>query len=483
MKKTAGSKKSLILFSTVAVILLALMPLRATAQEFDFQKLQQAAEKYTVIVNIKIEVSFGMHSTEQEERYLGTIVSEDGLVIFNGAALAGESPMPSFAGYSLKTTPTRIEVVTMDDRTYEAEFIGADRFTRIGFLKITGAEGEKFEPVRFATGQSFEVGNWFTFYMLMPEFISPPLSVDIGMISNIVTSPEFFPLTVGFNQLQATSVLYNIDLAPVGVLGGLINPTESMDQGGLLESFGQIGIPLLGVITGERLEKLIADPPHKGKPTSGWLGITLQALTHEIGQFWELDIPSGIIVNDIVKNSPAERAGLEVGDIIFEINGQQLEIDKDERIPIFQREISELGQGTAVEFTALRRTGQTQDTLTLLTTLQEAPMAATDAPEFENELLEFKVRDLVFSDYLFYNLDSEQLKGVVVTELKPGGLAEIGGLMIGDIIQLIDERTVLSTKNVETIMGDVETLRQDEVIFFVWRDNKTLFVNLKTDLL
>ena len=472
-----------ILMSSLLLVALALLPLRAASQEFDFEKLRETAEKYTVVVNIKIEISFGTHSNEHKERYLGTIVSENGLVIFNGQALGAENPMASFAGYSVKTTPTRIEVVMLDGTSYEAEFIGVDNFTRIGFLKITADEEVKFEPVHFATGNPPNVGDWFTLYMLMPEFVTPPLSVDIGMISSIITWPEKFPLTVGFNQLQSTSVMYDTALTPVGVLGALMNPTSAnFEAGGLMESFGQMRFPLLGIITSDRLEKLIADPPHKGKVTRGWLGITLQALIPEIGQFWSLDIPGGIIVNDIVRNSPAEQAGLRVGDIIFEVNGQPVDVDKDERIPIFQRRISEMGQGAAVEFAVLRRTESSQDTLTLLATLEDAPMAATDAPEAENTILEFKVRDLVFSDYLHYNLDADQLQGGAVNELKQGGLAEIGGLLIGDIIQRIDNRPVVSTEDVKTIWDDIENQKQGEVIFFVWRNNKTLFVNVKTDL-
>ncbi len=226
---------------------------------------------------------------------------------------------------------------------------------------------------------------------------------------------------------------------------------------------------------------MIADPPRKGKSDRGWLGITLQALTTDMAGFWGLDLTGGIILNDIVSNSPAEKAGLIIGDIIYEVNGQAVEVDKEEKISIFQRAISEMGPSTAVEFSILRPNEETFDSLVVLATLENTPMAATDAPEYENKELEFKVREMVFADYLFYNLDAETFKGTVVSELKQGGLANLEGLRIGDIIQRIGNQQVQTIFDIETILNEAKESKLEEIIFFVWRNQKTLFVNVKTE--
>ncbi|UCE24255.1 MAG: PDZ domain-containing protein [Candidatus Zixiibacteriota bacterium] len=453
------------------------------AQKFDFEKLRQAIDSYSVVIDMKVEFSYGVHTNEVQDRLLGTVVTEDGLVMFNGAALASDNAFSSFAGFAVRTTPTSIEISTFDGQRFKGEYVGVDRFTRIGFLKIIAEENQKFTPVHFRQERQFQVGSWLALYMLLPEFVTPPVAADVGMISTIVQSPEFFPLTVGFNALQLTSVLFDEQLQPVGVLGMLNDPsTGSMDPGGMLDSFDQMGFPLLGIVTGDRLAELIADPPEKGKLDRGWLGITLQALTEDISEFWDLDAAGGIIVNDVVKNSPAAQAGLEIGDIIYQVNGQPVEVDKEEKIPVFQRFISELGPGTPVEFSVIRIGEEgVADTMQLLATLKSAPLAATEAPEYENKALEFKVRDLVFADYLLYNLDSESFHGVVVSELKQGGLAALEGLSIGDVIQRIDNGVVESVEDVKPIMEEIEQKKLEEIIFFVWRDNRTLFVNVKTN--
>ena len=459
--------------------LLTLTPGKVPAQDFDFERLEQKPHNFTVVIDMKLEISFGIHTSDQQERYLGTIVTEDGLVLFNGMAF-GENVLAAFSPFTVKTTPTKIEVTTLNGKKYDAEYLGVDRFTQIGFIKIVGNENERFTPIRFLAGKRFKVGEWLTLYMLLPEFVTPPLAADVGMVSSVVESPELFPLTVGFSSLQMMSVLFDEDLEPVGVLGALLNPSHA-DAGGMLESFSQFGIPLLGVVVGERLEKLIANPPMKGQPDRGWLGITLQALTPEMAQFWGLDVSGGVIVNDIVSNSPAEKADLAVGDIIYEVNGGQVTVDKDDNLPIFQRLIAELGPEASVELAVIRRTDFAADTLKLFAALEKAPLAATEASTYEVESLEFEVRDLVFADYLFHNLKPETFSGVVVAELKRGGLANVGGLRLGDIIQSIGNVPVTSIEEVSAIMESVEFEKPREVIFFVWRNNKTLFVNVKTD--
>ncbi len=470
----------LVLLAFVGVT--AIVSPTAQAQTFDYDKLKTMVSQYTVVIDLKIEMSFGIHTNEQESKYLGTIVSDDGLVLFNGTALNSDNALSTFSGFSVKTTPTNISVTTLDGKKYDADFIGVDRFTNLGFIKLKAAPGEKFKPVKFVNKTDFKIGSWLTLYMLLPDFATPPLAADVGMVNAILTSPEFFPLTVGFNAYQFSSVLFDEKLEPIGVLGALNDPSSgSMDNSGMMDSFSQMGMALLGVVTTDKLQKLIADPPAKGTIDRGWLGITLQALTPDMASFWGLDLTSGIIVNDVVKGSPAEKSGMHVGDIIYAVNGQPVDVDKDEKVPIFQRKIADMGPGASVEFSILRRNGDTADSLQVLANLEKAPMAANDAPEYEDSTLEFSVRGMVFADYLFYNLDSSDFHGVVVSEIKQGGLADLEGLELGDIIQSIDGTPVAGIDDVKDVMAGINERKPAEIIFFVWRDKKTMFVNVKTD--
>ena len=272
MNKIRGTFSPIFAGAMLVMLLLA-MPSNSSAQNFDFARLESAAKNFTVILDIKIEISFGMQSTEQEQRSLGTIITDDGMILFDGGMLVNEQMLSSMAGMNIKTTPTTIKVKMLDGRKFEAEYVGVDRFTKFGFCRITNGAGTTFTPVKFASSPEFKVGSWVALYMLLPEFVTPPIAADIGMISTQLQKPEPFALTVGFNTMEMASVLFNEQMMPVGILGSVLDPTSAnADASGMVESFNQFDIPLLGIVTGDRIAKLISSPPKKGEPDRSWLG-------------------------------------------------------------------------------------------------------------------------------------------------------------------------------------------------------------------
>jgi serine protease Do len=455
----------------------------APAQSFDFDRLYKEASEYTVAVSLVIEVSFGTQTTEAKSRGIGTIVSRDGLVMFDGTAIDSEDPFSLMAGMQVSAEPKSIEVSTMDGVKYMAEFIGVDRFTKIGFCRIKPDEETAFKYIQFKRRKSFKVGEWLAMYTLLPEYVNPQMAADIGLVSANIAEPESYVLTVGFNELGMTSVLYDTAGVAVGVLGKLDNPAlTGFDASRMIESFSQIEdyMPLLGLIQADRLNKLITNPPTLGKVERGWLGIYLQALTPDIADFWGIESPGGIIINDVAKDSPADSAGIMTGDIIVEVDGVPVEVNKEENLPIFQKQISESGPGVTLDFAILRRHDGGIDTLDVAITLGRAPLSPAEAPEYEDTNFEMKIRDMVFADYSVFNLDRD-FKGVVVKEVEPGGWSSVGGVFPGDIIQSIDGHQITTVEEAEEALKNVANEKPEEVVFFVWRDMKTLFINIKTD--
>jgi len=468
----------------VSILFVLLSTTLTTARNLDYDRIYRQAEKYTVVVDLIVEVSFGVQTTEAEGRSIGSIATPDGLVLFDGTPLNSDDPFSVLAGMGVSTEPKSIEVTTLDGESYAAEFVGVDRFTRIGFCRIVSDEKRNFPHVTFQKRDDFKIGEWLGIYMLLPEFVSPVISADIGMVSAIIEEPEPFVLTMGFSELEMISVIYDSSARPVGVLGNLSNPAASgFDGSGLMESFSQMDefVPLLGIIDADKINRLIKNPPTRGKINRGWIGIFLQALTPDIAEFWGIDSEGGIIVNDVVPNSPADSAGIATGDVLVELSGNKIAIDKEESIPVFQKKIAEMGAGADVDLTVLRRTDNTIDTLNIVVTLAAAPRAPAEAPDYHDENFELKIRDMVFADYNMHNLDRDDFSGVVVKEVETGGWASVGGLAPGDIIQKIGEQPCANVEDAEKALKKVAKEKKEEVVFFVWRDNKTLFVNIKTD--
>jgi len=454
----------------------------AYSQSFDFDRLRRSIDDYVVIVKIKVEVSFGTQTNEHEEELLGTVVTDGGLVVFDGGFLREDNPFIPSGGFPIRSTPTRVRVTTLGGEELTADYVGVDRFTSFGFVQVTAA-GRKFKPVRFVPVPAFEVGSWLATFILLPEFVEPRLSADIGMISSMVRAPESFPLTVGFSPVEFGGLLFDEKLRPVGLLGELTDPTQrdgSSDD--MMDPYGGMEMPLLGVITAERLEKLIADPPRRGQTGRSWLGITMQALTPDIAEFLKIAAPGGILVNEIMPGSPAENCGLQVGDIIYTVRGERVDVDREEELSVFQRQVSTFGVGSSVDLGILRpRDDGTLDSLAMTALLTAAPLAASEAAEYEYAPFEMTVRDLVFSDYVGFNVEQNSLTGVVVTEISPGGLASISGLNPGDVISQVNNQATASTQEFEAQMSALQSERPEEIVFFVWRFGQTLFVHVRAE--
>jgi len=454
------------------------------AQDINFNKIYKEALEYTVSVNLVVEVSFGTQTSDAKSRSIGTIVSPDGLIIFDGAPLNNEDPFSLMPGVQISTEPKSAEVVMMDGTKFPAEYIGLDRFTGIAFCRILPDKKRELKFVTFQQKNDFKVGEWIALYSLLPEYVTPRLSADIGLVSAIIDKPERFVLTVGFNEMQLTSVLYDKKGIPVGILGDLQNSALSdFDAARAQEQISDAStmIPLLGLLGGDRLSKLIQNPPKKGKIDRGWMGIYLQALTPDIADFWGVKSRGGIIVNEVVKDSPADTADIKTGDILIKLAGTPIEVSKEENLPIFQKQISEMGAGAKADFLLLRRHDGAVDTLERIITLAQAPLSPVEAKEYEDTNFEMKIRDMVFVDYNAYNLDPKIFEGVVVKEVEPGGWSAVGDIIPGDIIQSISGMIVASVDDARIALEQIAQEKPEEVVFFIWRDNKTLFLNIKTD--
>ena len=121
------------------VVLVIVCGSSVQAQRIDYDRLLETARHHVVIVNLRFELSFGMQSAEHEQRSLGLIADESGLLMFNGGFLQEGDPLSPMSSYSYKATPTQIRVMTLDKSQYEAEYIGIDRETGIAFARISSA--------------------------------------------------------------------------------------------------------------------------------------------------------------------------------------------------------------------------------------------------------------------------------------------------------------------------------------------------------
>jgi S1-C subfamily serine protease len=471
----------------VAVLCVALLGLapNAEAQRFDFRRLQEKAKKYTVIVKATVSVSTGSEPIEADVRGLGVIVTERGLTILDASTIDFGSGVAAYYGASSSFEVTNLTVTNLSGEEWKAEWLGIDQFSGIGFCRILDSAQASFDFVRFHKRDDFKVGEWTALFFLLPEYVDPPIGADVGMITAVLEKPEKSPLLVGFSESQERAVIYDERGDAVGILAEVAspdNPLNFSDPSSFLSSLssGMSGYPLLGILTAERLEKLIENPPQPGVKNRGWLGVTFQALSKDLAAYWKLEAKGGVVVNDVARNSPAEKAGLQVGDVIVAVNDELLDVDREENSRNFSRTVADFGAGAVTEFQTFRSdsAGEFQR-LDIVVELGSSPITGDEAETYEDKSFEFKVRNLVFNDYLAYNLDEDVFNGVWVSDVNSGGWAALAKLYSGDIVQSINGHEINSVEDAEAALQEISEQKSAEVVFLVWRDNKTLFVNIR----
>jgi S1-C subfamily serine protease len=440
------------------------------------QALYDKIDRVLVTVRYKAQMTYMGESEDIEGRVMGLSVGPDGLIIFDGTTLGtGAHFATDGTGMPRVGKPTSLTVTDWAGKTYEAEFIGVDQYSSIAFCRLPDSANNAIAPAVFDQ-VDLSLGDKVLVFWMLPENFQPRFQVTEATVTTVLTQPEKYYL---LGELPPDFIMAPV-VSQDGKLLGVVTPVTSA-AGGYdgYSGGGTMSIPV-GIMPVEQLKKILAAPPMPGDFKQGWMGISLQALDPEIASFWNITVPGGIIVSDVIPRSPAEKAGLKMGDFIVALDGKPLEVKKDAALPVFQKMVSEQGAGAKLDMTVLRPSDEKVDTLSLTLVLDRAPVAAGDAPSYEDKNFDVTVRDLVFADYNSRNLDPDKIKGVMVDKLEAGGWADIGGLDPGDIVMKINDQTVVSVKEAKDVFSQLEKDKGREVVFMVWRNNKTQFVNVKT---
>jgi len=244
---------------------------------------------------------FGDQSDEQSQRETslgsGVIVNENGLILTNQHVIESAD---------------EIQVALEDGRTVKAHVVGSDPDTDLAVLKIdvknlpaitfADAEKNKVGDVVLAIGNPFGVGQTVT-----QGIISALGRNHLG----ISTFENFIQTDASINPGNSGGALIDAD----GNLVGINSAIYSRNGG----SMG-IGFAIPVSIAEQVMEQII----RQGSVTRGWIGIEAQDMTAELAESFKLKNAQGSLIAGIIKNSPAEHAGLKAGDVLLEINGLQV---------------------------------------------------------------------------------------------------------------------------------------------------------------
>ncbi len=322
-------------------------------------------------------------------------------------------------------------VVTLHDgRKFVAKDIKTDPRTDVAILHIEGASGLK--AAKLGDSSQMEVGDWV---LAVGSPFGYDMTVTAGIISakgrgiGAVEREDFLQTDAAINPGNSGGPLLNLDGEVIGV-----NTAISSRSGG----YDGIGFAIPMNIAHWVSDQLVKT----GNVTRGFLGIRNQALDDDLAKQFKVNAREGVIVRDVLPKSPAEKAGLEPGDVILKVDGKKI-VDPKALQQLVER--LEIGKAYAMHVV---RDGKPVD---LNVTIEELPrnvgQAQTEEASPKSEGQEFgdiglKV-DTLTPD-LAKQLGFSDVKGVVVMGVTEGSAAGNAGVKQGDVVEKVGSTAVSS---------------------------------------
>ncbi len=379
-----------------------------------------------------------------KQRSLGSgfILNREGLILTNNHVVENAD---------------EIVVQLANEKEYKAKLVGRDPKTDIAVIKIDVDDGEELKPVVLGDSDQLRVGEWI-FAIGNPFGLSSTVTAGIvsakGRFIGQGNYDDFIQTDAAINPGNSGGPLVNLKGEVVGINSAIFS-----------RSGGNIGIGF--AIPINLAKELLPQLQEKGKVTRGWLGVYIQRVTAEIAESLELKSAHGALVADVMPDTPAKEAGIEVGDVIIEFDGHPVK-DSTDLPNIVAR--TPIGKKTTVR---IIRAGKTQSLTVTIGELKDEEVTLAGGKSAE-----FGLAVQTLTPEIAENLGVDpSTKGVVVASVEPGSAAEDAGLQRGDVILEVNREAVQSESSYQNAIKKAGTGKS--VLFLVRRGENTIFVALK----
>ncbi len=207
-----------------------------------------------------------------------------------------------------------------------------------------------------------------------------------------------------------------------------------------------------------------------------WLPISTQVITRDMAK--EIGMPdlTGHRITQVYPGTTAEAAGLQVGDLIYAIDGEPMEASRPEDYEELDTWIRQYKIGSTAEI-SLYRNGEK---MTVPVELVTTPRLSREMKSYDDLNFEFTVRDITFLDKVNEKWDLDKT-GVLVTKVEPGSWAALGELDVGDLIVSVDGVPVPDVDTLEARMKEIQDGKKKNVVFLVERGIHRAFLEFEPE--
>ncbi len=385
------------------------------------------------------------------ERFFGEAPPQEGL---------GSGVIVDTRGYILTNNHViekadEIEVRLSDKRKFPATVVGRDPKTDLAVIKIEAAGA--LPVAKLGDSDKIRTGQWAI-------AIGNPFGLDqtvtVGVISavgragmGITTYEDFIQTDASINPGNSGGPLLNLQGEVIGINTAIVATGKG------------IGFAIPINMAHEVKDRLIA----QGKVVRAWLGVGIQELTDELAAQFGVKPDDGVLVGNVMADTPAERGGLKPGDILQEFNGVKISSVRQ-----LQREVAKSPVGSQAQLKILRE--KQPMTLSVVLAEQPADLTASRSPSPEGAADQFGLRVQDLTPELRDQLRVGNVDGVVVSGVDETGSAARAGIRPGDLITEVNRETVKSARDFTRILGQMR--QGSNLLLLVRRDGNSRFVVL-----
>lgn len=452
------------IFAAVCSIVVSQSGIAATP--VDFSSLVQTVSPAVVRVNVSKKLSqeelLQQQMPELLRRFFGNNIQIPNQRIPQEQSAYGSAFFITKDGYLLTnhhvvSDASKVTITLNDRREIDAELVGSDARTDVAVLKVKGSD---FPALRTGDANRLKVGE--------PVLaIGSPFGFDYSASAGIVSAKSrtmsrenavpFIQTDVALNPGNSGGPLFNQQGEVVGINSRIFSGT-----GGYMGLSFSIPIDVAMDVANQIIKT--------GKVSRAYLGVMLQDIDRNLAEAYELSRPEGALVTQVSEDTPASKAGLKAGDIILAYNGTTINRTTD---------LINLINRTRPNQTATMVVQRNNKQLSLSAMLTSAPDDTPAAESMKTDQgkgpsLGMQLRDLTPAE-----TQSLKVKGVVITDVLPGGLAAHAGLLPGDVITRLNNT---ETPNAVALLNVIRSLPLNRVVrVAIQRDGVPAIIGLRVE--
>ncbi len=392
---------------------------------------------------------FGPHMQQRQPQIehgmgSGVVISPDGYIVTNNHVVDGA---------------VDIRVTTSNRRVMKAKLIGTDPLTDLAVLKVDGKDlvsapwGDSKEVRPGQTVLAF--GNPYGFRFTVTRGIVSAINRANPDPTNPSKPGEFIQTDAAINPGNSGGPLVDARGEVVGINTFLVSPSGT---------FSGMGFAIPTQIVRPTVETLI----RYGKVDHGHIGIGIADVTPENAKFFDETNASGGVVTQVEPDSPGAKAGLQIGDVITEIDGQKVTDAGELQVLVGQKQ-----PGSKIMLTVLRDGKSMKVPVTLEELGSRSAEGGDNSGSGEGKMhwgiglsnLTPELRDQLQAP--------NNIHGAVIEQVQPGSSADNAGLQQGDIILEVNRHKVQSASDVKEALSKVA--KGEDALLLVWSNGGNTF--------